>query len=309
MSTTLCRLPLLLITLLASLVLPCAASQTVDDFVIYNRATGKAIQREDFAGKILVLDFIAHWCEPCRESSPQIQKMGEAFRKAGGNKHGVEVVVLAVNVESKDPELTDKFISDVGFDLVADDFERVGGKGVYSQVRSGDLPHFTIINGLSDNNYQQWAVVANAQGFYPLATYKNIINQIKGPGTAGAHIQVEANTIIRYTPQKYHLFSGNSLNFLAIRPGKSLWSRKLAISNAGSKPLDLQRIWISGPDRKDFKFRTVGASQLAPGKDIEVVLKFKPTRKGSSKARFVVKSNDPENPRYFIKLDGLTERN
>jgi thiol-disulfide isomerase/thioredoxin len=285
---------------------PTANYQVVKPFEIFNRETGETIRREDFAGKVLVIDFIAHWCEPCRRSSPLFREMVEEFRKNGGNKHGVEVVLLTVNVEEKDKELTDNFISEVGFDLVANDYARVGGDGLYAQVRSGNLPHFTIINGVPGNDRTPWQLLCNSEGFYGMDTYVEIIDSVKPTGTESPHIQLEVN----YRAQLFHpvyrrLYSGNQLrDFGKTKVGDKGKTQKIVIRNAGTRPLQLSKAGIKGKNRKDFRMRGIGKEFLAPGKSIPVFITHRPTEKGIRKALFFVQTNDPERSQVELRLRG-----
>ncbi len=51
----------------------------------------------DYAGKLVIVDFWATWCEPCRESFPAYQSLVDEF--------GGKVVVLAVSVDEAPNEL------------------------------------------------------------------------------------------------------------------------------------------------------------------------------------------------------------
>jgi thiol-disulfide isomerase/thioredoxin len=53
---------------------------------------GTRLQSADLAGKVLVVDFWASWCVPCREALPAIDAMARRLQDRG-------VVVLAVNVD------------------------------------------------------------------------------------------------------------------------------------------------------------------------------------------------------------------
>ena len=58
---------------------------------------GKPVKLSDFKGKIVILDFWATWCGPCKVSMPGLQKIYDGVRDQG-------VVVLSVNVwDDKDP--------------------------------------------------------------------------------------------------------------------------------------------------------------------------------------------------------------
>ncbi len=66
---------------------------------------GGTIALEDLRGKVVILDFWATWCGPCREVMPTLQEIHEA--------HGDELVVIGVNTwEQEDPAA---FMADNGF--------------------------------------------------------------------------------------------------------------------------------------------------------------------------------------------------
>jgi peroxiredoxin len=56
-------------------------------------ATGKRIDRASLAGKVVVVDFWASWCAPCKQELPQLEALYKRHKAAG-------LVVLAVNVDS-----------------------------------------------------------------------------------------------------------------------------------------------------------------------------------------------------------------
>jgi len=55
---------------------------------------GKEIDLKDLRGKVVVLDFWATWCGPCREAHPHLQKLYDEYKDDG-------LVVLGINSESK----------------------------------------------------------------------------------------------------------------------------------------------------------------------------------------------------------------
>ncbi|HJT34106.1 MAG TPA: redoxin domain-containing protein [Pirellulales bacterium] len=67
---------------------------------------GREVTRESLAGKVVVLDFWATWCEPCLKSLPNLQKAADRYR--GNDK----VAFLAVSVDSddvKNEQVAEKF--------------------------------------------------------------------------------------------------------------------------------------------------------------------------------------------------------
>ena len=81
-----------------------------EDFELRNWRTGDLISRSDFEGEILVLDFFAWWCGPCRHSSPDLKENVEGHYQARGgtNPFGVPVRVLPVNVEQNARQALDR---------------------------------------------------------------------------------------------------------------------------------------------------------------------------------------------------------
>jgi cytochrome c biogenesis protein CcmG/thiol:disulfide interchange protein DsbE len=56
---------------------------------------GKSLTRDDFGGKILMLNFWATWCPPCIEETPRLNALQEELAKDG-------VVVLGISVDKSD---------------------------------------------------------------------------------------------------------------------------------------------------------------------------------------------------------------
>jgi thiol-disulfide isomerase/thioredoxin len=72
---------------------------------------GKTVKLADFAGKVVVVDFWATWCGPCKASFPALQKVYEKY------KDNAEIVILAVNTWENEKGIVreknvNKFIED-----------------------------------------------------------------------------------------------------------------------------------------------------------------------------------------------------
>lgn len=68
---------------------------------------GKPIQSSDFAGKIVLLDFWATWCAPCRAEIPIFIDLQNRFGKDG-------FVVVGISVDTVGPDAVRQFMNDLG---------------------------------------------------------------------------------------------------------------------------------------------------------------------------------------------------
>ena len=62
-----------------------------------------------YRGKVVLINFWATWCEPCRQEMPSIQRLSEKLS-------GKPFVVLAVNVDEPEARVRN-FLNDTRFDL------------------------------------------------------------------------------------------------------------------------------------------------------------------------------------------------
>jgi peroxiredoxin len=75
------------------------------DFALEDLA-GEEVALSDFGGKVVVVNFWATWCPPCRAEIPDLQAAHQDFQEEG-------LVILGVNVQ--DPvHLIEPFISEMG---------------------------------------------------------------------------------------------------------------------------------------------------------------------------------------------------
>ncbi len=84
---------------------------------------GNDVSLSDYRGKIVILNFWASWCGPCREEMPDFQKIQDNITADG---EGADTVILAVNMTDGQYETKDtasKYMKDQGYTypLVFDD--------------------------------------------------------------------------------------------------------------------------------------------------------------------------------------------
>ena len=46
--------------------------------------SGKNVSLDQYKGKVVVLNFWATWCPPCRNEMPEFDEMNKEFKKSGG---------------------------------------------------------------------------------------------------------------------------------------------------------------------------------------------------------------------------------
>jgi cytochrome c biogenesis protein CcmG, thiol:disulfide interchange protein DsbE len=104
------------------------------DFSLSPAGGGAAIGPGSFGGQVLIVDFWATWCAPCRESFPAYQRLIDKF--------GGKLAVVGVSVDD-DASGIEKFRSETGvkFPLVWDEGQVAAG--VY---KPGTMPTCFVID-------------------------------------------------------------------------------------------------------------------------------------------------------------------
>jgi len=78
---------------------------------------GKVVSSEDFKGKVVVVDFWATWCPPCRTEIPGYVQLQKKYAADG-------LVIVGISVDTDGPEVVRKFMKEVGINypiVMADD--------------------------------------------------------------------------------------------------------------------------------------------------------------------------------------------
>jgi peroxiredoxin len=94
------------------------AGESAPDFAL-KAASGKNLRLRELRGEVVMINFWATWCGPCRQELPLLNKLYAQYRQAG-------FVLLGVNIDD-DPAAAKEMASKLGvsFPLLFDSDKRV----------------------------------------------------------------------------------------------------------------------------------------------------------------------------------------
>ena len=121
---------------------------------------GNLINLADYKGKIVIVDFWATWCPPCRKGIPDLIDLKK--------KYGNDLVIIGVSVDTDSKDEVVPFIKEYGINYPV----VYGNMSVYAQyggIRS--IPTSFIIN-------QEGKVFKKYVGLIPKTTYMSDINSL-----------------------------------------------------------------------------------------------------------------------------------
>lgn len=174
-----------------------AASDAVTNFTLPKWESGEKVSLADYAGQIVVLDFFAYWCAPCRRASADVEQGIQKFYAGkNGNPHGTTVRVLSINIEKDNPKQTAEFIRQTGLSFVLNDH----GGALLEKFGASGTPFLVILDGTrATKDTPDFRVLYQESGFEGTKKLRKMIDGIKPTKTARAKLDDEQAAIERAT--------------------------------------------------------------------------------------------------------------
>lgn len=156
---------------LAVLSVAMAGAEEVPALQFTDRTTGETLSLDHWDGQILVLDFFAYWCAPCRPASEEIEHRLARHYAGEGHPADLPVTVLAVNIESARPDRTQAFIEQTGISHVVDDPRGAA----LEALKARGLPFLVVLDGTKAG---RWEIVYKHNGLESIEKLREVIDGI-----------------------------------------------------------------------------------------------------------------------------------
>ncbi len=149
------------------------AAKPLDSFELGDLVNGGTVNMQDYQGSIILLDFFAHWCSPCRKSTPLIEsKIGEYYKTQNGNPAGITVHALPVNIDISNPKRTERFVKALKLTHALED---TSGELYETIAGNRGIPFFAVIDATGD----QFQLIYDHAGFEGIEKLRSVIDSVK----------------------------------------------------------------------------------------------------------------------------------
>lgn len=138
-----------------------AASDAVPDFTLNEVSDGKPFHLRGHLGQVVLIDFWATWCGPCRMAIPHLIELQKKF---GGRNF----TVVGVSLDQQGPDVVRPFAKqwNLNYPVVVDTDGSLARD--YGGIRS--IPTTLVID-------RRGSVVGSLIGYYPFEDYENLVRK------------------------------------------------------------------------------------------------------------------------------------
>lgn len=131
---------------------------------------GKLVKSSDFDGKVVILDFWATWCAPCKAEIPGFVELQKQYGDRG-------LIVVGISLDEGGPAVVKRFMTQFGMNYPV----VLGDVGLMKAFGGTAIPT-TLIIDRSGN------IVSRHIGFAPKETFESEIKPLLEPSPASGRV-------------------------------------------------------------------------------------------------------------------------
>ena len=112
--------------------------ETAPEFTLKD-LNGKSVSLSDYRGEVVIIDFWASWCAPCRSSMPGLKELHRAYQNQG-------VVMIGVSLDRTEADAAN-YLKDNGYDDVIGLWESVSASQKVARLYGvSGIPHTLVLD-------------------------------------------------------------------------------------------------------------------------------------------------------------------